>query len=184
MDTTVAGGSSERIRVLVEGALCVALSVVLSYLKILPMPQGGSITLEMSPLLFFSYRRGVKWGLAAGAMSGFLQLLLGGYVVHPIQGVLDYPAAFACMGVAGIAGHHFLLGTAASCALRLLCHVLSGAIFFASYAPEGQNPWLYSLVYNATYMIPSMIISFAAAWLLWSRLASMAGRRGSGGKAG
>ena len=42
---------------------------------------------------------------------------------------------------------------------RLFAHVLSGVIFFASYAPEGQNVWLYSLVYNGTYMAPEMVIT-------------------------
>ena len=35
--------------------------------------------------------------------------------------------------------------------------MLSGYIFFAAYAPEGMNPFLYTLGYNATYIVPEAI---------------------------
>jgi thiamine transporter len=41
--------------------------------------------------------------------------------------------------------------------LRLAAHFISGWVFFAEYAPEGQPVWLYSLSYNATYVIPETI---------------------------
>ena len=107
------------------------------------MPQGGSITLEMAPLLYFSYKYRYKWGITAGLVSGLLQAVFGGYVAHPAQGILDYPAAFACMGLAGCFGESakgVTAGTALAVVSRLVCHVLSGVIFFASYAPEGQTP--------------------------------------------
>lgn len=174
MGETVAGNGSQRVRILVESALCAALSVVLSYFKLFRMPQGGSITLEMAPLLFLAYRRGFKWGIGAGAMSGLIQLLFGGYVVHPAQAILDYPLAFGCVGIAGLFGKRTVLGTIVAGFARLLCHVLSGVIFFAEYAPEGQSPWIYSTVYNATFIIPALILSAITALILWKRLRSKA----------
>lgn len=165
----VVSESSRRLRALVEGALCVALSAVLSSLRIFEMPRGGSVTLEMAPLLYFAYRRGGRWGVAAGAVSGTIQLLFSPQIAHPAQAVLDYPLAFACVGVAGFFGRNVsgaVFGTIVAIALRLACHVLSGVIFFASYAPEGENVWIYSLAYNASHMIPSAIITAAAAWAL------------------
>ncbi len=175
MSAGVMSKSSDRVRALVEGALCVALSVVLSYLKVFKMPQGGSITLEMAPLFFFAYRHGFKWGISAGALSGLLQMLFGGYIYHPVQAILDYPLAFACTGLAGAFGPHFLIGTAAAGFARFVCHVLSGVIFFASYAPAGQNPWIYSSIYNAGYMIPDLILCGGAAWILWKKLEGRVG---------
>ncbi|MDR1508959.1 MAG: energy-coupled thiamine transporter ThiT [Synergistaceae bacterium] len=172
MGDAIISESFNRTRALVEGALCVALSVVFSNLKLFSMPQGGSVTLEMAPLLYFSYKYGYKWGIPAGAMSGLLQMLLGGYVAHPVQAVLDYPAAFACMGIGGVfgqSGRGAAAGTALAAFARLVCHVLSGVVFFASYAPEGQNVWIYSLVYNASFMAPSIAITAAAAWILWKK---------------
>jgi thiamine transporter len=171
------------VRELTECALCVALSVVFSQFKMFSMPQGGSVTLEMAPLLYLSYKRGFKWGVSAGAMSGILQGLIGGFIVHPVQAALDYPLAFACVGIAGLFKAHPLLGAIAAGAGRLFCSVLSGVIFFASYAPEGQNPWVYSTIYNASYMIPAVILSTTLALLLWKKLGAKETKGGSDEKA-
>jgi thiamine transporter len=172
MENTAISETFNKTRALVEGALCVALSVVFSNLKLFSLPQGGSVTLEMAPLLYFSYKYGYKWGIPAGAMSGLLQMLMGGYIAHPVQAVLDYPAAFACMGLGGVFGQNgkgVAAGTVLAAIARLACHILSGVIFFASYAPEGQNVWIYSLVYNASFMAPSIIITAVAACFLWKK---------------
>ena len=47
---------SSRTVVLVEGALCIALSIVLSYIRLFRMPQGGSVNLELVPLILFAWR--------------------------------------------------------------------------------------------------------------------------------
>lgn len=161
---------SIKSKILVEGALCLALSLILSSLKIFTMPQGGSITLEMLPLLFFAFRRGLKWGLLVGLLSGFLQIFFGGYIFHPLQALLDYPLAMAAMGLGGLFKNQKLLSALLAGFFRLFCHTLAGVIFFASYAPIGENVWLYSFVYNATFMIPSLLLSALVALLLWKKL--------------
>jgi thiamine transporter len=172
MGTAVVDGHSSKTKILAEGALCVALSVVFSYFKLFHMPQGGSVTLEMAPILYFSYKYGCKWGVVTGTLSGILQIICGGYVVNPIQGFLDYPAAFGVLGMAGLFRKDVkgaVAGTAIAMIGRLVCHVLSGVVYFASFAPEGQNVWIYSVVYNASYMIPSVIITSVAAWVIWKK---------------
>ena len=47
-------------------------------------------------------------------------------------------------------------------ALRLYIHWLSGVIFFAQFAGD-QPVWLYSLVYNLTYIWPSAALCAVAA---------------------
>jgi thiamine transporter len=157
-----------------EGAVAAALSLVLSYLKLFSLPQGGSITLEMAPLMAYALCRGPRAGIAAGAVSGLLQMLLGGYVVHPAQALLDYPLAFGAVGLAGLFRGRGLVAEAAGVLLggtaRLICHVLSGVIFFASFAPEGTNVWLYSLGYNGAFVAPSLLLSGVAAIALARRL--------------
>jgi thiamine transporter len=49
---------------------------------------------------------------------------------------------------------------------RLFCHVLSGVVYFASYAPDGWNVWLYSVAYNAAYLIPSLLIAIVVVVVL------------------
>jgi thiamine transporter len=162
-----------NVKIMVEGALAAALTVALSYVKLWEMPQGGSITLEAIPLLVYSLRRGVRSGVGAGAVAGLLQLLLGGYIVHPVQAVLDYPLAFAALGLAGVFKKPLWAGTVLGSLARFACHVLSGAVFFGSYAPKGTNVWIYSLTYNGSYMLPNLVIAVVVVYLLWPRLSRM-----------
>ena len=168
--------SGSKTVILSEGALCIALSTVFSWLVLFRMPQGGSLTLELVPLIIFAWRRGVRWGCGAGALNGLVHIMLGGYVIHPLQALLDYPAAYAAMGLAGLwltwrkksAG--LIAGLAVAGISQFACHVVAGVVFFSSYVPEGMNPWLYSIVYNGTFLTPKLVISLIAAWLLWGRL--------------
>ena len=156
---------------LTEGAIAVSLTIVLSYLKVWQLPQGGSVTLENVPLLLFALRNGGRAGLLAGFLAGTLQILLGGYVVHPLQGLLDYPLAFAALGLAGFfPGRWMVPGILTAGVARFLFHVLSGVVFFASYAPEGTPVWLYSVLYNGTFLLPSIGIALALLLGLKRRL--------------
>lgn len=159
-----------NVKIMVEGALAASLTVALSYVKLWEMPQGGSITLEAIPLLVFSMRRGVRSGIGAGAVAGLLQLLLGGYIVHPLQALLDYPLAFGALGLAGFLRKPVWGGTVLGSLARFACHVTSGAVFFGSYAPKGTNVWAYSLVYNGSYMLPNLVLAVVVVSLLWPRL--------------
>lgn len=159
-----------RIAVMMEGASCVALSVVLSYLTLFRMPQGGSINLALVPIFVFAYRHGAKWGILVGALTGFLKLVLGGYIVHPVQAILEYPAAYAAIGLAGLfKGKEIICSILAGLA-QFACYVVAGAVFFASYAPAGTNAWAYAAVYNGTFLFPKIVISIFAAIFLWNRL--------------
>ena len=63
-----------KTRILVEGALAVAMTVAFSYIRLWRMPQGGSVTLENVPLLIFALRHGLKYGVGAGFVAGIIQL--------------------------------------------------------------------------------------------------------------
>ena len=170
--------AGDRNRILVEGALAVALSVVFSALRLWSMPQGGSVTLEMVPLFLFAIRRGGRAGCLAGAVSGVLQFMTGGYMAHPLQAVLDYPVAFGVLGTAGFFAGYPLTGMVLAGFLRFLCHVLSGAVFFAAFAPEGTSVWIYSSVYNGSYLLPTLVVSMAMVRLILPRLRALGKRDG------
>lgn len=154
--------------IMIEGALCIALAVVLSKVDLFRMPQGGSVDFELVPLLLFTYRRGLKWGARAGALTGIMKLLIGGEFFNVIQFLLDYPLAFAFVGLAAVPPK--ILGLILAAAGQIACSVVSGAVFFAQYAPEGQNPWVYSLFYNVPVLGVKYIISGIAALILWKAL--------------
>ena len=168
---------------LVECALLVAMSVVLSFIKIYEFPQGGSVTLaSMAPVVLVSYRHGLKWGLGTAFVYSLLQMLLPpGFYPPPAKtfaafaGVvlLDYVVAFTALGLASFFGKPFknrVLGAAFGAVvvtvLRLVCHFLSGILVWSSYAPEGTPVWMYSLGYNGTYMLWEIIITTAAVTVL------------------
>lgn len=141
----------------------IALSTVLSQIKILAMPYGGSLTAgSMVPILLVGLRHGTKWGITAGVLTGLLNLIIDPQVYHPVQVLLDYPIAFGFLGLAGLARGKAewagsLLGSLALFG-RFVAHVISGVIFFAEYAGD-QNVWVYSILYNGGYMLPEMIVS-------------------------
>lgn len=159
------------VRVYAELGVAVALAAVLGQVRLFAMPQGGSVSLELLPIVFVAVRRGVAPALAAGVLYGFLQLMLpGAFVYHPLQALLDYPLAFGALSVGGlviVAGWRSLAAAVAlACAARFVFHFLSGLIFFAEYAPEWEAPWLYSITYNALYLLPEAALTIVLLWPL------------------
>lgn len=157
---------SERTTVIVEIAMSAALAAVLGLIRIFRMPQGGSVSLEMLPILYLSFRRGAPVGMVGGAVYGFVQLVTDPYIAHPAQFILDYPVAYTLVGLAGLVPSRPGLGVALGTLGRLAIHTCSGAIFFAAYAWEGWHVWSYSLVYNLSYLVPEAIICGIAILLI------------------
>ena len=155
----------DNITSMIEGALCIALALVLTKLNLFVMPQGGSVDLELVPLILFAYRRGAKLGILAGALTGIMKVLTGAYFLNIVQVILDYPLAYAFAGVAAFFPRVLWLILAALG--QLACHVISGAIFFAKYAPTGWNPWLYSIIYNAPVIVAKYAVAAVIAIILW-----------------
>lgn len=148
-------------KVLAYGALSIALGFILSFIKF-SFPFGGSITLvSMLPIFIFAYIAGPRAGIAAGLAYGLLQLVQEPYILNFAQLVLEYPVAFALLGIAGFFKKNIFVGVIVGGLARYLCHFLAGFIFFAEYAPESQGPYLYSLAYNGSYMIPEIILCCA-----------------------
>ena len=150
--------------ILAEAGVAAALAWVLSRLRIFRMPQGGSVSLELVPILYLAFCRGTYPGVLAGLATGLLKLVTGAEVVHPLQAILDYPLASMVLGLAPLVSFgrgitRIVSGAIASSFLQFLCFFTSGIVFFGQYAPEGTPVWQYSAVYNASYLIPEMIIS-------------------------
>lgn len=147
-------------KLLAEIIMLVALAGALSLLSHLffSLPEGGSINLGMVPIFWLALRRGPKIGVFGGAVFGFVDLAIEPFVVHPIQLILDYPLAFAVLGLAGFFQKQPVVGVVVGVAARFVSHFVSGVVYFANYAPEGMSPIVYSAIYNGTYLIPSMII--------------------------
>ena len=158
-------------RTLVNMSLMLAITVVLHQIKLFHMPQGGSVTAgSMVPLLLIAYRYGAGIGSLAGFLYGLIDLLLNPFIVHPVQVLFDYPLPYMAMGLAGLWSKHLYVGTALAFIGRFFCHFISGIVFFASYAPSGMSPVLYSMAFIASYLLPEFIICCLILKLLPLRL--------------
>ena len=167
--------------ILCQGALCVAMSFVLSYIKLFSMPAGGSVTLaSMLPLMVYANRHGVKWGLFAGLVYGMLQFIQKPEIYHWVDVILEYPVAFMLIGLGGLTKgvrnlpFSVLIGGTA----RFLAHFVAGVVFFGEYVmigndaaagvSFGQMIWpnvVASFVYNAPYMFADIAICFVISLL-------------------
>jgi thiamine transporter len=159
-------------RFIAEAGISIALAGALHMVKLWQMPQGGSITLgTMVPLFILALRRGPLAGCVAGAVYGILEgwILSGGKnFYYPAQILLDYPIAFGLLGLAGFFPKTPAFGILVGALARYVAHVLSGILFFAQYA---KGPVVvYSLTYNALYLLPDFAIAMVLTLLVWERL--------------
>ena len=130
--------------------------------------------------------------VAAAFQPGYFgdgRMLLNAFIMC----ILDYLLAFTLLGIGGIfrnriqrPGVALACGSLVALGARYLAHVLSGYILFAGWAEwfftqDGFPGWgmtlvenlspgvlgfVYSVVYNAMYMIPEMLITATAAVLI------------------
>ncbi len=163
---------NQKTKILTEIAMTVALAVICSFIKVWEMPQGGSVSLTMIPLFILAFRRGAFPSIIAGAIYGLLSALLAGVLYHPMSLLLDYILAFGLLGLGGFfpkKAWGVVCGTTIGVIGRFISSYLSGAILFAEYAPVGQSPWLYSFIYQATYLAPELLITLAVILLLYGK---------------
>ena len=150
-------------RQLVFCAAAIALGTVLSNIKLFRFPTGGSITLlSMLIVTLPGYWFGLGAGLMTGVAYGVLQLLIDPYVLFPAQLIVDYLLAFGALGLSGLfysKKHGLAKGYVTGILGRYLFAVISGCIFFGTYAWEGWSPFFYSLVYNGIYIFSEAAVT-------------------------
>ena len=177
-----------KTKILVEGAVMVALATVLSFIRVFKLPWGGSITLlSMLPIVLFSIRRGIKSGLTVSFVFALIQFAQGvmdglfGWGLTPGMLIacilLDYLGAFTVLGIAGIFRKKglpgWIGGISLAIALRFVLHFLSGVVIWHSFGElwngfSTDNTFLYSFLYNGCYMLPELIFTLVGAVALLS----------------
>ena len=178
----------KKINIIAEGGIMLALATALSFIRIVQFPWGGAVTLiSMLPIMVFAIRHGVLKGLVVSFLFSLISFgqgimidgLLGwgltpGLLVATI--LLDYIFAFTVLAVSGIFGKTSLVriigGISLSVALRFVLHVFSGVFVFASAGEiwEGlsiENPWLYSMLYNALFLVPELAMTLVGAVVMF-----------------
>ena len=189
-------------------AFSVSISAICAVMPFLNLPFGGGFTIaSMLPIIIVAYMYGTKWGLLTAFTYSILQMLLGFNTVSAffLPGdsqmiwwravlviLIDYVIAYSVLGLGGIFRNKFetkkalVLGSFFAIFLRYLAHIVSGAIFFSTWAEwfftqDGFPSWgekileifsgaslatVYSIIYNGTYMIPEIIITAIVAYFV------------------
>lgn len=176
---------NSKTKIMVECAILIAFSTVLSLIKVWSMPLGGSVTLlSMLPVCYISIRHGLKWGLGSSFIYACLQLSLDfaaamGWGLTPLRwaGMIsfDYIIPFTVLGLAGLfvskGFKGVMAGTALSVFLRFVSHIVSGTFVFDIWMPEGWgSPLVYSLAYNGTFMLPELVMTLVGAAIVYKAL--------------
>ena len=165
-----------NLKKLCVSAILIALSTVLSLIKVWQMPLGGSVTLlSMVPVCMISCLYGVCYAVLPCLAYGVIQMFLGGVFSWGLTPavliaciLLDYILAYTSTCFAGLFRHKkfgLLYGVAFAFLVRFFCHFVSGAVLFKSF-DVFNNPYIYSLCYNGAYMLPEMIITCIAVFFL------------------
>lgn len=172
---------------MVEGAVMIALATVLSFIRIYKLPWGGSITLlSMLPVSFFSIRHGIGKGIVISFLFSLIQLGQGisdglfGWGLTPVMLIscilFDYVLAYSVVGLSGVFRNKgvagWIMGTVSALSLRFVCHFFSGVVVWKSFGElwEGfstDNVYLYSLLYNGSYMLPEIVLTAVGAYILF-----------------
>lgn len=196
-------------RRLVETGLLLAIATVLSMFKPFELPFGGGITIvSMLPIVLIAYRHGTKWGIFSAFVGSILQIFTGFKTVSAFfmpgdeqmilwQAILicfiDYIIAYTALGFGGIFRNKFkspavalCLGSIVALTLRYVAHIISGFLFFGSWAEwfftqdgfygvgssilnhfSGASlSLIYSIFYNGLYMIPEIILTAIVAFII------------------
>ncbi len=179
--------SREKILRIATGGILIALSTVLSFIRLFRLPMGGSVTAaSLLPLVLAGFLFGPVWGVVIGAAHGLLQFLLSGEGALSIWSLLlDYPVAFGLIGLAGLFAlskqereelplqlrlaklplMKLILGTCVGILGRFVASFFSGIIFYYMYAGD-MHPVLYSLLYNLSYNVPEIVITVLVLLLI------------------
>ena len=190
MDTTQKNRRMS-IYALCQCAIFIALSTILSFLPVYEMPMGGTVTLaSMLPILFIGVKFGMKWGMGSSLIYALIQLMQalikGNVFVYCVGAgavivcvLFDYLIPFTVLGLSFIAspkkGEKFstvktLIVFGILIFIRFLCHFITGMVIWDQWAPEGMGAFVYSLVYNGSYMLPELVLTLAVtAFLLASK---------------
>lgn len=171
---------------LVFCAMAIALGFAASYIKIIPMPWGGSVTLcSMLFVTLIGYWYGPKIGLAAGFAYGILQFVQDGgtYILSPLQACMDYILAFAALGLSGFFCNKkdgLIKGYLFAIFVRGIFHTIGGYLYWMDYMPDNfpkSLSYIYPIAYNYSYILAEGLITVIILLIPAVKKAMVRGKR-------
>ena len=180
---------------LVLGATCIAISFILSYIRIFRLANAGSVTLaSVLPLALYCYIFGFNKSMAVCFIFAILNFIQGPYVVSPWSALLDYLVPYLSIALIGLFSFNlknydenkqlknhfrFFIGLGVYFIVRFSSHTLAGVLYW-NWADNflgifdgqlgGTTALAYSLLYNAFYVLPdTIIVAIAGLFVLKSK---------------
>jgi putative proton-coupled thiamine transporter YuaJ len=165
---------------IVYASISIAMAFALSYLTVIRLPSGGSITVaSLLPIIVYSYMFGARKGVLVGLIYSLLQFIQAPWFLHPVQFLLDYPVAFSAIGLAGVFKERnafsgkpiwqFIAGCILGAILRYAAHLVSGIFVFGSGDPENYSAVAWSFMYNAFVFADIAVVLIAGAPMFSSK---------------
>ena len=191
-----ASRKASTVQIMSEVGLMAATGFILDYLASVLFkglfPNGGSISIAMIAVLIIAFRRGFLPALGVGLIMGAFDFMKGPFMIAAtpdkvfFQVILDYIIAYPLVSIAGFFKKPFdrasgnarikwlILGTLVGGAAKFLSHYLSGVIFWADPASFAwdltwMNAYVYCLLYNVAYCVPSIVLSGLLLVLIYKR---------------
>ena len=182
--------SNSNLSTLTECAVMLALAFALSCAKLFEMPMGGSVTVaSMLPIMLISVKYGIRTGLATSFAYSLTQLMqaFASANVFPycesgktlvICILFDYIVPFTVLGLAGIFHKMRLtrnvelgiyVGIICVVLVRFLSHFITGVAIWGQWAPDGMGKYLYSFLYNGSFLSVDFIICIVCAILMFRK---------------
>lgn len=157
------------VRDITEMGVVIAISIGLSFIKILPMPTGGSVNIQMVPLFFLALRRGpLKGFICSGIVYGLISCLIDGYGFATFP--FDYLLGFGSVGLVGFFSPYILKAGEKNYTLKgelllLLAGTIATTLRFLAGTVSSMVVYGYDLIpamiYNSMYVYISGAISVA-----------------------
>ncbi len=167
----------QKTRTLCEAAILVALALVLETITLYKLPNGGSVTLSMVPIILFAVRNGCGWGAMAGFVFGGINYMMGGVSIDWTTIICDYFIAFSMLGFgAGLfrkAKLSCIWGSLAGISLQFLASYLVGVFVWGKWMPDEflgltmTSPWIYSFLYNILWAAPDLVLAVVVFAVLY-----------------
>ena len=146
--------------------LALALAFVTSYVRLLKLPFGGSVTLfSMLFIVLIANWYGAGTGILIGLTYGILQFIQEPYFLTFFQVCCDYLFAFAALGIAGFFRNKkngLTIGYIAGVIGRGVFASIAGYVFWMEYMPENfpkSFAWAYPVIYNYSYLLAEGILT-------------------------
>lgn len=169
---------NKRTKALCEGAVMIALAIVLDMIRLYRLPNGGSVTIAMVPIVLFAVRYGWGWGAMAGFIFGGLNYIIGaGISIDWTTIICDYFLAYAMLGLgAGLfkgKSKGAIWGSLVGGGLQFLSSYLVGVFVWGKWMPDEflgmtmTSPWIYSFLYNILWAGPDILLAVVLFAILY-----------------